>query len=145
VGRPGLIYGLGNIIENAVDFAHTRVEITAAWSGVDVTVTVADDGPGFSADVIDTLGEPYVTTRPAHVGRDAEAPSGLGLGFFIAKTLLERSGGVLSLTNRPERAHGAVVKISWRRSTFEAGVTVPTRGFAPWRKGPAVAGNTDTA
>jgi two-component system, sensor histidine kinase RegB len=143
--RPGLIYGLGNIIENAVDFAHTWVEITATWSGLDVTVTVADDGPGFSADVIDTLGEPYVTTRPAHVGRDAEAPSGLGLGFFIAKTLLERSGGVLSLSNRAEPLHGAVVKISWRRSTFEAGVTVPTRGFAPWRKGRAVAANTDTA
>ncbi len=61
--RPGVIYGLGNLIENAVDFARERVQITARWSEREVTITIADDGPGFSAEIMDTLGDPYVTTR----------------------------------------------------------------------------------
>lgn len=119
--RPGVIYGLGNLVENAVDFASTRVEITATWSAHDVAITIADDGPGVPPDVMDALGEPYVTTRPARPRgptTDGE-PSGLGLGFFIAKTLLERSGANVSLDNRERPQHGAVVKISWAREAFE--------------------------
>ena len=119
--RPGVIYGLGNIIENAVDFAREKVEITARWDEREVVVTVADDGPGFASDIIDTLGEPYVTTRGSGVqhGRTGEEASGLGLGFFIAKTLLERSGARLSLENKELPAHGAVVRVSWTRSSFD--------------------------
>jgi two-component system sensor histidine kinase RegB len=121
--RPGLIYGLGNLIENAVDFAREHVQITARWSERDVTITIADDGPGFSAEIMDTLGDPYVTTRssvePAKAkDYDGEA-SGLGLGFFIAKTLLERSGARLALENRAAPLHGAVVRVTWQRETFE--------------------------
>ena len=122
--RPGVIFGLGNLIENAVDFAQARVDVTARWSAKTVTITVADDGPGFKPDVMDTLGDPYVTTRPARGGlAGREAPSGLGLGFFIAKTLLERSGAALTLENRVAPEHGAVVRISWPRAAFatEAG------------------------
>ena len=100
--RPGVIYGLGNIIENAADFARERVEVKARWDQREVVVTIADDGPGFAPELIDTLGDPYVTTRAsgqrsAITGKEA---SGLGLGFFIAKTLLERSGARLMFTNR---------------------------------------------
>ncbi len=119
--RPGLIYGLGNIVENAVDFASDTVVITAAWNATEIVVSIADDGPGFPPDVLDSLGDPYVTTRPA--GRIEPSPEdhhdGLGLGFFIAKTLLERSGATLTLANG--RTGGAVVRIEWTRSEFEKG------------------------
>jgi two-component system, sensor histidine kinase RegB len=121
VRRPGVIYGLGNIIENAVDFAETRVDIRAEWDQSTVTVTIADDGPGFRAEVFDNLGEPYVTTRPADEKKGGgEKTSGLGLGFFIAKTLLERSGARIALENQQLPRHGAIVRIIWPRRAFEA-------------------------
>ena len=120
--RPGVIYGLGNIIENAADYAKTRVDITAEWDGQTVTTVISDDGPGFQPDVIDTLGEPYVTTRGAgRKGRKSGGKvSGMGLGFFIAKTLLERSGAKISLDNRTAPEHGAIVRIVWPRGAFES-------------------------
>jgi two-component system, sensor histidine kinase RegB len=119
--RPGVIYGLGNLLENAVDFAKSEVFVTARWSADRVVVTLVDDGPGFAPDLIDTLGEPYVTTRPSRTraAKEAGKPSGLGLGFFIAKTLLERSGAELTLENRPKPDVGAVVRITWPRSAYE--------------------------
>ncbi len=119
---PGVIYGLGNLVENAVDFALEKVEITASWSAREVAITIADDGPGISPLVLDALGEPYITTRPARHSdraRDGE-PAGMGLGFFIAKTLLERSGATVSLDNRPAPASGAIARVSWARDDFES-------------------------
>lgn len=130
--RPGLIYGLGNIIENAVDFARDEVDISATWDDREIEVVVSDDGPGFSPDIIDTLGEPYVTTRSSgqRLGRSGKEASGLGLGFFIAKTLLERSGARVSLENRLPPEHGAVVRVTWARSNF----VLPKGGAdAHWR------------
>jgi two-component system sensor histidine kinase RegB len=130
-----VIYGLGNLISNAVDFALSKVEIRATWSGREVAVTIADDGPGISPLVLDALGEPYVTTRPARHpdrARDGE-PAGMGLGFFIAKTLLERSGATVSLENRPAPASGAIVKVSWPRADFES---TETAGHGPAEREP---------
>ncbi len=119
--RPGLIYGFGNLIENAVDFARSKVEISATWDERVLEIQVTDDGPGFHPDVMESLGEPYLTTRPAGArGAEGKSAGGLGLGFFIAKTLLERSGASLSLDNRPAPERGAVVKITWPRGVFEA-------------------------
>jgi two-component system, sensor histidine kinase RegB len=119
--NPGLIYGLGNLVENAVDFASTKVEVEARWSDTEVRIVVADDGAGFPVHVLEQLGEPFVTTRP---GQDqaAEAPDdiGMGLGFFIAKTLLERSGARLMLANRRPPQGGAVITLVWPRARFEA-------------------------
>ena len=125
--RPGVLYGLGNLVENAVEFARSRVEITARWSGREVTIAIADDGPGVAPDVIDALGEPYITTRPARSRGQVAAgePSGLGLGFFIAKTLLERSGAAVALDNREWPSRGAIAKISWSRSAFESVAAAP--------------------
>jgi len=133
--RPGVIYGLGNIIENAVDYARGQVEITAEWDGQSVSVLIGDDGPGFKPEVIDTLGEPYVTTRPGGARpRSGNKVSGLGLGFFIAKTLLERSGAKLNLDNRAPPDRGALVHVVWPRRAFEAAIDgegertpIPTR------------------
>lgn len=117
--RPGVIYGLGNIIENASEFATSRVDVRAEWSASGLVVTIADDGPGFRAEVMDNIGEPYVTTRPTTETADGmldEDSTGLGLGFFIAKTLLERSGATVSLANRSGAQTGAIVTVSWPRA-----------------------------
>jgi two-component system sensor histidine kinase RegB len=145
VGRrnPGIIQGLANIVENAVDFATTTVEVAPEWTATEVAITVADDGPGFAPGIIDRLGEPYVTTRPATAADqpDHEA-GGLGLGVFIAKTLLERTGARLTIGNRALPASGAVVRIAWPRRLMDAaGEAEPspaeteTAGTA-WRRGP---------
>ena len=128
--RPGVIYGVGNLIENAIDFAASEVRVAGRWNSREVTITVSDDGPGFAADVMDTLGDPFVTTRStrSRAAKEAGASAGLGLGFFIAKTLLERSGARLSLDNRPRPQTGAVVTITWPRAAFEGG-----DGSARWR------------
>jgi two-component system sensor histidine kinase RegB len=119
--NPGVLYGLGNLLENAVDFADTKVEVDARWSEGEIKIVIADDGSGFPPYVLEQLGEPFVTTRPAQSFRQ-EAPDehiGMGLGFFIAKTLLERSGATLALANRPAPQVGAVVTVMWPRSKFE--------------------------
>jgi two-component system sensor histidine kinase RegB len=119
--NPGVLYGLGNLLENAVDFADTKVEVDARWSEGEIKIVIADDGLGFPPYVLEQLGEPFVTTRPAQSFRQ-EAPDehiGMGLGFFIAKTLLERSGATLALANRPAPQVGAVVTVMWPRSKFE--------------------------
>jgi two-component system sensor histidine kinase RegB len=120
IRRPGVLYGLGNILENAVDFARTRVDLTAEWDGSNVVVTIADDGPGFKPEIIDSLGEPYVTTRGSALRRASGKAGGLGLGFFIAKTLLERSGARVALENRPQPQSGAIIRLNWPRAVFEA-------------------------
>jgi len=117
--NPAILYGLGNLLENAVDFARERVDVAASWSGQDVAVTITDDGPGFAPEIMDRIGEPYVTSRrQQRQSVDGEA-SGLGLGFFIAKTLLERSGATLDFENRAFPDRGAVVRVHWGRTDFE--------------------------
>ena len=127
--NPAIRYGLGNLIENAVDFAHTRVEIFAEWDAEEVSVTISDDGPGFAPEVLNRLGEPYVThRRPAPRGPgegDDDTVFGLGLGFFIAKTLLERSGARLFLVNQQPPLHGATIKVTWNRADFERPLASP--------------------
>lgn len=127
--RPGVIYGLGNLIENAIDFAKSAVKIQADWTDRVVEIAIVDDGPGFPADVIESLGEPYVTTRASGGRMGNGESSGMGLGFFIAKTLLERSGATLNLANRAPPDRGAIVTITWPRSAFEA--PVENRIFRP--------------
>ncbi len=119
--RPGVLYGLGNLIENAVDFSQGRVDLTGEWDQSNVSVTLTDDGPGFAPEIIDSLGEPYVTSRPAGTRKSASKAGGLGLGFFIAKTLLERSGARVSLENKQAPQSGAIVRLVWPREAFEAG------------------------
>jgi two-component system, sensor histidine kinase RegB len=109
---PELIHGLGNLIQNAVQFARSRVEIDLAWDERRVSVTVADDGPGFPTAIIDRLGEPYLSTRSAEGDH-------MGLGVFIACTLLERTGAQLEFANRANG--GASVQVRWPRARLEGG------------------------
>ena len=118
---PGTLYAIGNMLGNALDFAEAEVQLRAVWTAYDVTITVSDDGPGFSETVMHRLGEPFVSSRltdePAGAGGNS---SGMGLGFFIAKTLLERAGARVEIRNQPEPEHGAVIDIIWPREIFEA-------------------------
>jgi len=131
IGRrnPGILYGLGNLVENAVDFARTQVTLSAQWSADDVTIVIEDDGPGFAPDIIARIGEPYVTTRTREAASETGAEShGLGLGLFIAKTLLERTGARLSFANREPPGSGAVVRITWPRAAMDAGPSEAEHG-----------------
>jgi two-component system, sensor histidine kinase RegB len=115
--NPAVLYGLGNLLENAVDFAQARVEVTADWSSEDVAVTISDDGPGFAPEIMDRIGEPYVKSSKRR--RMNGETTGLGLGFFIAKTLLERSGASVEFENRAFPDRGAVIRVRWAREDFE--------------------------
>jgi two-component system sensor histidine kinase RegB len=118
--NPGLMYGLGNLVENAIDFARSEVCIQASWSAQAVTVMIEDDGPGFAPDVLAHLGEPYFTTRTDRRSKIEEG-SGLGLGLFIAKTLLERSGASVKMANAEVPNTGARITVRWSRELFERG------------------------
>lgn len=113
---PAITYGLANFIENAVDFAKSSVTIDAQWAKSWIRIVILDDGPGFSAEIIDRIGEPYVTTR-ADRRQKSEEGSGLGLGVFIAKTLLERTGAEILFSN--SETGGASVQLEWRQGRFE--------------------------
>ncbi|WP_309086336.1 ActS/PrrB/RegB family redox-sensitive histidine kinase [Chelativorans sp.] len=116
VGRrnPGVIYGLGNLVENAVDFARKTVSIRWWWDAETVRISITDDGPGFPAEIIDRIGEPYMSRRQP----GTSSGGGLGLGLFIAKTLLERSGATVRFANAGGEGKGATVDISWPRERF---------------------------
>jgi two-component system, sensor histidine kinase RegB len=119
--NPAILYGVGNILENAVDFARTTVEVNAWWSAETIEIIVSDDGPGIAPDMLKRIGEPYLSRRRAD--EDQNERSGLGLGVFIARTLLERTGAKVSFTNRTFPDHGAVVQMAWPRDRFEADET----------------------
>lgn len=120
---PGLLYGIGNLIDNAADFAANSIVIEARWSLDDVAIEIRDDGPGFAPEVLLRVGEPYVTTRgPGRDDARDDAGSGLGLGLFIAKTLIERSGAQLYLANVASPGTGALARITWSRASFERGL-----------------------
>ena len=121
--NPAILYGLGNILENAVDFARERVMVAAQWDDDSIDVVISDDGPGFASEILTKIGEPYVTTRRRRPNTSDEEPTGLGLGFFIAKTLLERSGASLSFSNRALPERGAIIRLRWPRDEFERTLT----------------------
>lgn len=129
--HPEIIHGLRNLIQNAVDFSTRNVWIDLGWSEQVLTVSVVDDGPGFPPAILGRIGDPFMRPRSAPSAPDASRPhyEGMGLGLFIAKTLLERTGATLHFSNcsdpflrddeRPEK-RGAKVDVTWPRSLIEA-------------------------
>ena len=114
---PEITHAFTSFVENAVDFAASEILVSARFDAETISMEVRDDGPGFSPEVLAKLGEPYVTTRPGAEG-SRTGHIGMGLGFFIAKTLLERTGALVTFQNG--RPHGAVVSARWPRSKIEA-------------------------
>jgi two-component system sensor histidine kinase RegB len=121
--RPEVIHGLRNLVQNAVDFARSKVWIDATWTASFISVRVSDDGAGYPSHILARIGDPFVGRRRAALDTGLRPDyEGMGLGLFIAKTLLERSGAELSFANgadallkratQPDRS-GAVVEIRW--------------------------------
>ena len=120
--RPEIIHGLRNLVQNAVDFAQANVWIDVGWNNNSLVLTISDDGPGFSPQVIGRIGDPFVRKRSKASSSQRPGYDGMGLGLFIAKTLLERSGAELSFANgvdaESERLEfeirsGAIVQVKW--------------------------------
>ncbi len=126
--RPEIIHGLRNLVQNAVDFAASTVWIDAVWTDDSLQVRILDDGPGFPPHILGRIGEPFVRLRRSDADRLARPEyQGMGLGLFIAKTLLERSGATLTFDNAAgsERAvgdeptpRGAIVELNWPRAAI---------------------------
>lgn len=111
-----LIHGLATLVQNATQFAKSRVDIDTRWSRDEAIVSISDDGAGFPAGILDRLGEPYLSTR----GKSDGTGDHMGLGVFIAQTLLSRTGASVSFRNRPggrgkAKTTGAVATIRWAR------------------------------
>ncbi len=113
--RPEILHALGAFVENAVSFATREVHVSARWSGEELRIYIVDDGPGFSQAVLPKLGEPYLSQRGPN-----QRGGGMGLGFFIARTLLERTGARINPYNRRPPQKGAVVRISWNLGQIRA-------------------------
>ena len=128
--KPEIIHGLRNLIQNAVDFATDQIWVEASWTDTSVTLRIMDDGSGFPPHLLGRIGDPFMRRRRS--GSDAgKRPGyeGMGLGLFIAKTLLERTGAELSFANGREPAAyatesadpgiGAIVEVKWPRESID--------------------------
>ncbi|KEJ90625.1 sensor histidine kinase RegB [Sulfitobacter donghicola] len=124
---PEIIHGLRNLIQNAVDFAKTTVWVEIRWTEKVITVRILDDGRGFPHQLLGRLGDPFMGNRKRRKKNKSRPEyEGMGLGLFIAKTLLERSGATLRFANGvDETGHlgkhvGAVVEVQWPRGLIDA-------------------------
>ena len=128
--KPEIIHGLRNLVQNAVDFADRRVWIECNWTKDRISIRIIDDGSGFPLHLLGRIGDPFVGRRRSHhSGNKRPEYEGMGLGLFIAKTLLERTGASLSFANGSdpatpvtdqERKVGAIVEVSWLRDDIDA-------------------------
>ena len=105
-----LTYGIRNFIGNALKFSKSEVKINLNTDSKHVKISISDDGPGFPEDISEKIGQPYIKTR----SEDVSSKSGLGLGTFIGKTLLERKKASLAFSNL--KKGGALVTITWNAS-----------------------------
>lgn len=137
--QPEIIHGLRNLIQNAVDFSETRVWIDVQWSENDILVRIVDDGRGFPPQLLGRIGDPFVRRRRSeHRQKERPGYQGMGLGLFIAKTLLERSGAELSFSNGSDPATGpagpgartgAIIEVTWPLHRVMAEVRDSGRGL----------------
>lgn len=137
--RPELVHGLRNLVQNAVDFAATTVWVEADVSDKAITIRIVDDGAGYPPHLLGRIGDPFIRRRRTAPDRQRPEYEGMGLGLFIAKTLLERTGAELTFANgqdpftgvaRPNERSGAIVQVSWPRGTehIEAAERLPMLG-----------------
>ena len=110
---PEIIYGLRNFIGNAIKFSKSKVQINLKSNDKIIEIKIYDDGPGIPEDIINKIGEPYIKSK----SKELSSNSGLGLGTFLGKTLLERQGAILKF-KRNSKLGGAQVTLSWIPSNF---------------------------
>ncbi|WP_293441935.1 sensor histidine kinase RegB [Planktotalea sp.] len=126
--RPEIIHGLRNLVQNAVDFAHGTVWVETNWTDDHITIRIVDDGTGFPPHLIGRIGDPFMGRRKSEKERKARPEyEGMGLGLFIAKTLLERSGAELRFSNgssllvrEQKLKRGAIIDVIWPRTKIDA-------------------------
>ncbi len=127
IRRPEIIHGLRNMIQNAVDFATSKVWVESSWTKEVITITISDDGYGYPPSLLGRLGDPFLGAKIGKENR--QGYEGMGLGLFIAKTLLERTGAKISFSNgdrnqtsahSKREASGAIVEIYWPRKKVES-------------------------
>ena len=136
--KPELIYGLRNIIQNAMDFSVNKVWLDVKYNNKVIIFEISDDGLGFPAHLIDRIGDPFLIEGVEDKYFDISRPhyEGMGLGLFIAKTLLERLGGSVTFNNKNRRGNkqiewanemprkqvesqGAIVRVEFSLSDLE--------------------------
>tara|TARA_B100001248_G_scaffold137075_1_gene102940 strand:+ start:96 stop:1472 length:1377 start_codon:yes stop_codon:yes gene_type:complete len=127
IRSPEIIHGLRNMIQNAVDFATSKVWVESSWTKESITITISDDGYGYPPSLLGRLGDPFLGAKIGKENR--QGYEGMGLGLFIAKTLLERTGAKISFSNghrnqtsahSKREASGAIVEIYWPRKKIES-------------------------
>ena len=129
--KPEIIHGIRNLVQNAVDFAQQRIWVEASWTDDAIALRIMDDGRGFPPHLIGRIGDPFMKRRKTPSDKKSRPGyEGMGLGLFIAKTLLERSGAELSFANGREdtvgqnskldAGIGAIVEVKWRRAEIDA-------------------------
>jgi two-component system sensor histidine kinase RegB len=115
--RPELIHGIGNLLQNAIEFAREEVRVGLWWNVEEIGITISDDGVGFPPDLLDRLGDPYLSRGGDMKSKQPERQGDhMGLGIFIAQHLIEQTGGSVTFTNNAYG--GAEVQMSWPRNAF---------------------------
>jgi two-component system sensor histidine kinase RegB len=114
--RPEIMHGLGNLLQNAIEFAVEEVKVLIAWTRVEIVITITDDGPGFPPDVLRRLGDPYLSSGGEGMDQGQRQGDHMGLGIFIAQNLIERAGGTVGFSNNDYG--GAEARVSWPRGAF---------------------------
>jgi two-component system, sensor histidine kinase RegB len=114
--RPEIMHGLGNLLQNAIEFAREEVKVLIAWTRGEIVITITDDGPGFLPDVLRRLGDPYLSSGGEGLDQGQRQGDHMGLGIFIAQNLIERTGGTVGFSNNDYG--GAEVRVSWPRSVL---------------------------
>ncbi len=126
--EPELIHGIRNIIQNALKFSKSLVDINLIINSRKVNLEVRDDGRGFSYDVNNLIGDPFLKNSDLSLMeiKNKTSEEGMGLGLFIANILLERTKGKVKFSNirriekkAKKRITGAKVEISWDRTSIE--------------------------
>jgi two-component system, sensor histidine kinase RegB len=134
--RPEIIHGLRNLIQNGVDFARSAVRVEADWTPSHISVLVVDDGPGYPPHLLARIGEPYLRDRRGPLAEGRRDYDGMGLGLFIAKTLLERTRAEVSFDNaagQPGQPGGARARVRWVRADIETDARGPLGANQPFQ------------
>lgn len=114
--RPEIMHGLGNLLQNAIEFAREEVKVVIAWTRTEIVLTITDDGPGFPQDVRRRLGDPYLSGAGEGLDQGQRQGDHMGLGIFIAQNLIERTGGTVSFSNHDYG--GAEARVAWPRGAL---------------------------
>ncbi len=135
--KPEIIHGIRNLVQNAVDYAESTVWVQSIWTDDSISILVGDDGSGFPAELIGRIGDPFLSSRRRHQskGTPRSTYQSMGLGLFIAKTMLERTGARLTFANAAvdgyaksvagshlknmRGATGAFITVRWNRRDIE--------------------------